>query len=54
MAILYRSQGKLRQAEALYQHALRIFEQAFGPEHFRVKTCWENYVELLQEINDTT
>src|SRR5215469_2518862 len=33
LAILYREQGKYREAEPLYQRALHIREQTFGAEH---------------------
>jgi tetratricopeptide (TPR) repeat protein len=33
LGILYRNQGKLKKAEAMYQQGLAGYEKALGPDH---------------------
>ncbi len=47
---VYERQGKYEQAEPLYQHALSIREQIFGPHHPRTRIIRENFVSLLRAM----
>ena len=49
LAVLYTSLGRYADAEALYQRALPLFEQALGPTHPHVRTCLRNYARLLRD-----
>jgi tetratricopeptide (TPR) repeat protein len=48
LAALYRAQGKYAEAEPLYQRALKICEQALGPDHPHSVTCRNNLAALRQ------
>jgi tetratricopeptide (TPR) repeat protein len=50
LALLYRQQGKLAEAEPLYKRALAIFERALGSEHSHSVTCRENLASVRAEI----
>lgn len=50
LAVVYKSQGKLGQAELLYQRALAIFEKVLEPHHPKIVTCRTNYASLLREM----
>jgi len=50
LANLYKEQGKYAEAEPLFQRALRIWEQALGPDHPRTRTAVRNYAEMLREM----
>ena len=49
LAVLYKALGRYAEAEALYQRALPLFEQALGPTHPHVETCLRNYARLLRD-----
>ncbi len=48
MAALYDNQGKLSQAEPLYQRVLRINEQVLGPAHPNTALSLNNLAELYK------
>jgi hypothetical protein len=50
LAVLCKAQSRYAEAEALYQRALAIFEQTFGPEHPKVITCRNNYAGLMRKM----
>jgi tetratricopeptide (TPR) repeat protein len=50
LAVLYKSLSRYAEAEALYQRALPLFEQALGPSHPHVETCLRNYARLLRDM----
>jgi tetratricopeptide (TPR) repeat protein len=50
LANLYNDQGKYAEAEPLYQRALRIREQALGPDHPRTREVVWNYAILLRKM----
>ena len=50
LAALYYEQGKYAEAESLYQRALRIREQALGPDHPYTREVVRNYAMLLREM----
>jgi Flp pilus assembly protein TadD len=41
LAVLYRSQGRDKEAETLFRQALCIFEQVLEPTHPHLLTCRE-------------
>lgn len=47
----YIAQRRYDEAEAQYQHALKILEQEFGLNHFTVGMVLESYATLLRRIN---
>jgi tetratricopeptide (TPR) repeat protein len=47
----YIVQRRYMEAEAQYQHALKILEQEFGLTHFTVGMVLESYATLLRRIN---
>ena len=47
----YIGQQRYDEAEAQYQHALKILEQEFGVNHFTVGMVLESYATLLRRIN---
>ena len=46
LAVLYKSEGRLDEAAALYHRALSIFERTLGPEHPKAITCRKNSAGL--------
>jgi len=50
LAAVYWSQGRLAEAEPLFQRSLRIFGQVLGEMHPNVATVLENYADLLQRL----
>ena len=42
LAVLYRTAGRLFEASDLSAHALRLFEEALGPDHPRTLGCRQN------------
>ena len=48
------AQGKLVEAEPLYQRTLTILEKSLGPEHPNVATGLNNLAQLLQVRGSTT
>jgi tetratricopeptide (TPR) repeat protein len=46
----YIAQRRYDEAEAQYQHALKILEQEFGSNHFTVGLVLESYARLLRRI----
>jgi hypothetical protein len=51
LAVLYKSQGKYREAERLYRRALSIFEKRLAPKHPNLIACRDNYNSLVKEMN---
>ena len=49
LANLYTEQGKHAEAEPLYQRALRIWEQALGPDHPQVASPLNGLANLYKE-----
>jgi Tetratricopeptide repeat len=49
-AVALREHGQHAEAEALYQRALPLFEQALGPSHPHVEICLRNYARLLRDM----
>jgi hypothetical protein len=47
LAYFYAAQGKLAEAEPLYQRALKIRERAIGPKHPALAPPLEDYAALL-------
>lgn len=47
----YIAQRRYDEAEAQYQHALKVLEQEFGPSHFSVGMVLESYTTLLRRTN---
>jgi tetratricopeptide (TPR) repeat protein len=54
LANLYSAQGNYKQAEPLYERALSILEQAFGPNHVSLLPTLDGYGLLLEKTNKTT
>ena len=50
LAVLYKSENKLRAAAPLYLRALTIFEHALGSKHPNTIVCRTNYAELVGEM----
>jgi tetratricopeptide (TPR) repeat protein len=48
LAVLYRDLGKTADADSTFQQALKISENAFGPESPEVVTCLDYYSNFLQ------
>ena len=48
------AQGKLVEAEPLYQRALTILEKSLGPEHPNVAAGLNNLAQLLKVRGSTT
>ena len=48
LALLYDTQGRYAEAEALYQRSLTIREKALGPEHPDVAGSLNNLAELYR------
>ncbi len=53
LALLLKSEGKLREAQAMYLRALRIFKRCLTSDHPHLITCVDNYSHLLREIGQT-
>lgn len=51
LGVLYRSQGKLAQAERAYLRALEVAEAALGPEHSDTASILGNLAELYSRQN---
>jgi tetratricopeptide (TPR) repeat protein len=51
LAVLYKAAGEYVKAEPLYRRALAIFEAALGPTHPKVRTCRQNYAQLLRDMS---
>ncbi|MBZ0184830.1 MAG: tetratricopeptide repeat protein [Candidatus Obscuribacterales bacterium] len=51
LANCLRSQGRLSEAEPLYQRALQVKEKALGPFHKDLMVILENYATLLKVSN---
>ncbi|KAH0558618.1 hypothetical protein GP486_004729 [Trichoglossum hirsutum] len=54
LGILYRSQGKLTEAEAMLQRALAGYEKALGPEHTSTLNTVNNLVALYRNQGKLT
>ncbi len=54
LAVLFKSKGRLDQAEPLYQRALATFEDALGPGRPKVTACCENNADLLRQMGRET
>ncbi len=54
MAILYSGQGRLAEAEPLYERSLKIREKALGDEHPKVAQSLENFALLLRDTERTS
>jgi tetratricopeptide (TPR) repeat protein len=52
LAELYDAKGNYARAEPLYQRALAIYKQTFGPEHPDVAMTLNNLAELYREQGD--
>jgi hypothetical protein len=50
LAVLFKSQGRYAEAEALYQRSLAVPEKPLGPSRPKVAACRENYALLLREL----
>ena len=50
LANLYADQGQDAEEEPLYQRALRIWEQALGPDHPRTRNVVRDYAMLLRKM----
>jgi tetratricopeptide (TPR) repeat protein len=50
LALLYYAQGKYAAAEPLYQRALKIRQEALGPEHPSTIIVLNNYAALLRAM----
>jgi len=46
LAVLYKSQGRLNEAEALYSRSLSIFKNSLADKHPHVTSCQANYARL--------
>lgn len=47
----YTARQRYAEAEAEYQHALKVLEQEFGPEHLAVGMVLESYGGLMRRMN---
>lgn len=47
---MYREMGRWREAESLYQQALKVLEKNPGPEHPQMAEALEEYVTLLRKV----
>jgi len=54
LAYLYNAQGRYADAEPLYQRALAICEQRFGPNHPHVAVILAHYASLLRNMHRDT
>ncbi|KAJ5811824.1 hypothetical protein N7474_008125 [Penicillium riverlandense] len=52
LGLLYRDQGKLKEAEEMYQRALAGYERAFGPDHSRTRQLVErlNALSITEDL----
>jgi tetratricopeptide (TPR) repeat protein len=50
LAVNYRTQGKLAEAEPLYKRTLDIWEKTLGPDNSLVLFALKNYVDLLRQM----
>ena len=53
-ALTAQAQGKLAEAEPLFQRALALGEKTLGPDHPTVATRLNNLAQLLQVRGSTT
>ncbi len=51
LAEFYRTRGRYAEAEPLYERAVMIWENYFGPENPYLATGLENYAKLLEETD---
>ena len=51
LAVVYHTQGQYAEAEPLYQRALMIQEQMFGPDHPQIVEMLEAYANLLRRMH---
>jgi hypothetical protein len=47
----YESVHRLKVAEALYRHALRIYENCLSPQHSLLVTSIQKYARVLRNLN---
>ncbi|HEV3165709.1 MAG TPA: tetratricopeptide repeat protein, partial [Isosphaeraceae bacterium] len=51
LAVLERDQGKLPEAEKLFQRTLAIREKLLGPDHPATAYTLEHYADVLRRMN---
>jgi hypothetical protein len=53
LAVLYKSQGRLTEAEPLYRRALSIFKGTFAAMHPHARSCEANYERLVAAMGSS-